>query len=173
MKLFRGIALAAVMLPSALPAVAETSAVSPGGFTITVVREVAASADRVFRALGEPGKWWNPSHTWSGSAANLTLDLSAGGCFCERWAQGSVEHGRVVYAQAGRQLRLLAALGPLQSLPVNAVLTFTLAASNGGTRLTVTYLVAGGGMDLSQLAVPVDGVITEQVNRLAAYASAR
>jgi uncharacterized protein YndB with AHSA1/START domain len=173
MKALGFLTLAGVLFAPAQPGLADTSAVSPNGFAITVVRDVAAPSDRVFRALGEPGRWWNPEHTWSGHADNLTLELAAGGCFCERWPQGSVEHGRVIYVMADRQLRLLAALGPLQSLPVNAVLDFQLTANGPGTKLAVTYVVAGGGMDLSTLALPVDGVLAEQVDRLIRYLSPR
>jgi hypothetical protein len=49
---------------------------------------------------------------------------------------------------------------------VSAVLSFDITGTEGRTKLTVKFLVAGGGMDLSQLAVPVEGVITEQVDRL-------
>ena len=47
--------------------------------------------------------WWDPSHTWSGSAKNLTFEPKAGGCFCEKLADGgSVQHGRVIYRPAGK-----------------------------------------------------------------------
>lgn len=167
------IALSTAMLAAAVTARAETSAVSPAGFTIRVVRDIPASPRHVYRALGQPAHWWNPGHTWSGSARNLSLQMNAGGCFCERWQRNEVEHGRVINATQDALLRLLAPLGPLQSLPVNAVLSFELAGEAGGTKLTVSYLVAGGGMDLSQLAMPVDGVITEQVDRLARFATSR
>jgi hypothetical protein len=47
---------------------------------------------------------------------------------------------------------------------VNAVLSFELAAADTGTKLTVTFRVTGDGT-VGQLASPVDGVITEQVDR--------
>lgn len=153
-------------LPTTAGARAETSAVSPTGFTITVVRDLAAPPARVYRLLGEPARWWSPAHTWSGDAGNLKLEPRAGGCFCERWNGNEVEHGRVINATQDSLLRLQAPLGPLQALPVNAVLSFELTGAEGRTKLTVNFLVAGGGMDLSQLALPVEGVITEQVDRL-------
>ena len=162
-------ALALAALPPQLPA--ATSGVSPSGFTITVERDIPASPQRVYAALGEVGKWWNKDHSWSGEASNLSMELKAGGCFCERWGKGSVEHGRVINATQDQLLRLRAPLGPLQALPVSAVLSFQVAAAPAGAKLTVTYVIAGGGMDLSQLAAPVDGVITEQVTRLARFLS--
>ena len=151
------------------PSNATTSGVSAGGFTISVTRDIAKPRQRVYVALGEISRWWSPAHTWSGDSRNLSMAPKAGGCFCERWGNNSVEHGRVINATQNQALILRAPLGPLQSLPVSAVLSFALAENNDGTRLTVTYAVAGGGTDLSVLAPPVDGVITEQVDRLVSF----
>jgi hypothetical protein len=54
-------------------------------------------------------------HTFSRNAANLSLELHAGGCFCERLKNdGSVQHMQVVYVAPGEALRLRGALDPLQ-----------------------------------------------------------
>lgn len=173
MKTFARLVLSTALL-AAVPGVrAETSAVSPTGFSIRVVRDIAAPPARVYSLLGEPARWWSPAHTWSGDAGNLKMEPRAGGCFCERWKGNEVEHGRVINATQDALLRLQAPLGPLQALPVNAVLSFELAGTGGRTKLTVNFLVAGGGMDLSQLASPVDGVITEQIDRLVLLAAAQ
>jgi uncharacterized protein YndB with AHSA1/START domain len=148
---------------------AETRNVTAGGFEVVVRREVAAGKAEVFQAIGQIHRWWLSAHTWSGSADNLTLHLDAGGCFCERWGKGSAEHGRVIYIEADRVLRLRAALGPFLSMPVNAVLSFELAAAGDKTALQVTYSVAGAGQNLAPLARPVDDVITQQVDRLARF----
>ena len=151
-------------------AAAATSDVSPTGFVVTVQHDVKATPRRVYEALGEIDKWWNGSHSWSGQAANLSLATQAGGCFCERWGNNSVEHARVVFALEDRTLRLEGALWPLQALAVNGLWTFALAPKDGGTTLVVTYRVAGNeAAGLQQLAGPVDGVIVEQVRRLVAY----
>ena len=158
------------MLGAAGPAGAETSQVSASGFLVTVRHEVKAPPPRLYAALGEIDRWWNGSHSYSGQAANMSLARQAGGCFCERWGNNSVEHARVVIALEDRMLRLEGALGPLQALAVNGVLTFALAPKDGGTALVVTYRVAGNeAAGLQQLAGPVDGVIAEQVRRLVAY----
>jgi hypothetical protein len=57
-------------------------------------------------ALGDVGRWWNAEHSYSGDAANLSLDVAPGGCFCERWKDGSAEHGRVIMAFKDKTLRL-------------------------------------------------------------------
>jgi hypothetical protein len=74
------------------------------------------------------------------------------------------EIGRVIHAAPGRLLRLDAPLGPLQALAVNAILSFEFAAADTGTKLTVTFRASGDGTT-GQLAAPVDGVITEQIDR--------
>ena len=151
-------------------AFAATSEVSPTGFLVTAQHEVKATPHRVYEALGEIDKWWNGSHSWSGKAANLSLSTQAGGCFCERWGQNSVEHARVILAFEERLLRLQGSLGPLQGLAANSVLTFAIAPKDGGATLVVTYRVSGSeSAGLQQLAAPVDRVISEQARRLVSY----
>ena len=152
------------------PAGAEATQVSAAGFLVTVRHELKAAPPRVYAAIGEIERWWNPAHSYSGQAANLSLARQAGGCFCERWGSNAVEHARVVTALEDRTLRLEGALGPLQALAVNGSLTFALTPKDAGTTLVVTYRVSGNeGSGLQQLAGPVDGVITEQARRLVAY----
>lgn len=150
---------------------AETSNVSSSGFTVTHAMVIDSEPDRVFQAFTQLPRWWNPAHTWSGQASNLSLDAQAGGCFCERWGSASsVMHGRVLMAIPGSALRLHAWLGPLQEMPVSGVLTFGTARRDGATRLRVTYRVAGApDAALDQLAAAVDGVLGEQVKRLKLY----
>ncbi len=69
--------------------------------------------------------------------------------------------------QPGKLLRLRGAIGPLQALPADGVMTWTLAAGEGGTDLKLTYAIFGdpaGG--LGQLPGPVDRVLGEQVAHL-------
>ena len=165
------LALAALACPAAQ---AELTAQSPAGFTIVHRAEVQAPPERVFGAIGEIGRWWNGAHTYSGNAANLRLDMDAGGCFCERWDGGSVEHLRVVSVGRGKLVRMLGGLGPLQMLPVNGVLTIEVSpAAEGRTALAWTYRVSGpADAGLQEWAAPVDRVIGEQASRLAAYVQA-
>ena len=100
------------------PAGAATTVVSASGFLVTQQQVIRSSPHQIYEALGEVGKWWNPQHTWSGNAANLSLQTQASACFCERWAGNSAEHARVVYAAKDSVLRLQGALGPLQALAV-------------------------------------------------------
>ena len=67
-------------------------------------------------------------------------------------------------------LRLRTALGPLQPLAVEGILTFALKGGVGKTNVIVTYRVAGNPeAQLAALAGPVDRVIGEQVSRLSRY----
>jgi uncharacterized protein YndB with AHSA1/START domain len=164
------VTVVALCVVTAGSARAETSAVSPNGFTVTHRFDTAASPARAYGAIHEVGRWWNSSHTWSGNAQNLTLQQGAGGCFCERWPTGSVKHGEVIFAAQDSMIRLRAALGPLQERAVDGVLTFALKAVDGRTGVTVTYRVVGSpDAGLAELAAPVDRVIGEQAQRLARY----
>lgn len=165
MKLW--ISVAALAL-TATAARAEVTDATPGGFQVRQVAEIAAPAARVWASLVQPATWWDPAHTWSGSAANLSLAAASGGCFCERLpGGGSVLHMSTVYAAPGQKLTLFGALGPLQSSGAAGHMTFGLAEKDGKTTLIVTYDVGGymkGGLD--KIAAPVDGVIGQQVARL-------
>lgn len=148
---------------------AEVLKSSETGFTARNALSIAANPEQVWAALIVPARWWSPAHSWSGKAASFSLDARAGGCFCEALANGgSVEHQRVVFSNPGRLLRLSGGLGPLQPEAVSAVLAWELKAEGEGTRLTQTYVV-GGHVDggLGAWAAPVDGVIREQLERLA------
>jgi uncharacterized protein YndB with AHSA1/START domain len=140
-----------------------------------LVIEAVVTADRppdeMYRILAKPGLWWDGAHTYSGSAGNLKLDARAGGCFCEKVGRGTVEHGRVIFTDPGKLLRIDAALGPLQEMAVTGVLTFRLEPDPAGSRITMTYRVAGAfSMPATQLAPAIDQVMTSQLQRLAAAA---
>ena len=161
---------------AAAPAHAEVAASAPASFLIQAEAEVAATPDRVWRALGQPGRWWNDEHTYSGDAGRMHVDLRGGGCWCERWGnRQAVEHGRVILVmehEGVRTLRFATALGPLQELAVNGVLTFTVAPHPNGANITLTYRVSGDpSVNLDQLAPLVDMVLMEQFGRLSRYSA--
>jgi hypothetical protein len=160
---------------SASIAQAEVSETRENGFVIQTTVMADSPPAEVYRDLVRVAHWWDPAHTWSGSAKNLRLEPRAGGCFCEKLPDnGSVQHGRVLFAQPAKLLRLEAALGPLQDMAVTAVLTFTLAPDGPGTRITMTYRVAGSlTMDSAKLAPGVDKVMGIQLRRLRDFASGR
>ncbi len=178
--------LAAAMLTGA-SAQAEVVEQSDTHFVSRHTIDVAAAPKDAWLALIAPGGWWNDAHTWSADASNMTLTPQAGGCFCERipaedqgetmGLEGSVQHMMVVQAVPRKVLRMRGGLGPLQSEPVDGVLTITLqpiddadAPSDkpGATRITWEYVV-GGTMrfEVPQIAEAVDGVIGQQALGLA------
>ena len=158
----------------ASPVSAELERASEYGFVSTHELLLAAPPQRAWRALTRDlPRWWNADHSYSGDARRFRLDARAGGCFCERLASGSVEHLRVVFADAPRELRLSGGLGPLQTMAVNGSMVFQLEAAGEGTRLRYRYAVSGDpAAGLGELAAPVDRVQLDQLERLAAYLAA-
>lgn len=162
---------AAVAL-AATAARAEVVDAQANGFEVRRTAVLNAPVDKVYAALAQPSQWWNKDHTWSGSAANLSLAPMAGGCFCEKLPNGgSILHMTVVYAQPGQGLRLFGGLGPLQMSGAAGHLSWTLTEKDGKTTLTQAYDAGGymkGGLD--KLAPVVDQVLGEQFDRLKVYA---
>lgn len=175
-------AAALIFVATGAPAQAEVTARSDQGFAVQHSARVPTDAQRTWRELVRPADWWNGAHSWSGDAANLTLDPRIGGCFCEvlppakgerNGRSGGAEHLRVIHVAPGRMLRLSGALGPLQAEAVNGTMTMTLTPAEGdaegGTVIKFEYVV-GGYMRFKteQIAPAVDRVIGEQLGRLAA-----
>lgn len=180
-------ALAGV-LATVTPAHADVTAQTEQGFVSRNVVVVAGSPAAVWKRLVTPAAWWSSEHTFSGDAANMTLDPVAGGCFCEFLPaddrdtpksakpgaathppmRGGVQHMRVVFIDRAKALRMVGALGPLQSEAVNATLTVTLKEVDGGTRVIFEYVV-GGYMRFpaDKIATAVDSVMGNQLLSLA------
>ncbi|GLQ49341.1 hypothetical protein ACFFJT_20485 [Dyella flava] len=142
-----------------------------GGFQVKSTLTINSTPDKVYEALSNIGQWWNLAHSYSGKAANLSLQTRAGGCFCEKLADGgSVQHMVVIYADPNHELRLNGALGPLQTEAATGVLILSLKAQGNATELTEIYSVGGwtkGGW--VSWASPVDAVLLDQITRLKNY----
>jgi len=164
---FPTIALALAPLLLAAPAEAEIVKRATEGFIIRHEGTVAASPAATWAALIDWGGWWPGAHSYSGDAANLELEVEPDGELEEVWEGGQVLHGSVVAALPERMLRLHAALGPLQAVPVNAVLEFTLAPARTGTRVGMVYHVAGPlSVNAGRYADAVDKLFAEAFPRL-------
>jgi len=151
----------------ALPVQAEVKQAQADTMLLEFNAKVAGPTAAVYDSIVHIERWWSSEHTYSGSTSNLSLLAEPGGCFCERWKDGAVEHGRVVFVQRDQVLRLVAPLGPLQARAVNAVLTFQLTPAEGSTALAVSYRVNGSSASaLDKSASAVDGVLSEAVQRL-------
>jgi uncharacterized protein YndB with AHSA1/START domain len=160
---------AAVLVLTPAIAIGEVVERSPAGFTVKSVVTIAASPERSFSALVEDiGRWWEPSHTFSGDAGNLRIDARPGGCFCETLPKGGgVAHAVVTNVVPGELLRMSGALGPLQEHAVTGALTWEFVVASGGTTARLTYRVGGyfpGGLE--KIAAPVDEVLSDQLRRL-------
>jgi len=168
---FRQLPAFAMILAVAIAPLAHASTTKPtsSSYLVTHKAEVAATPAQVYAALGQPDKWWNPEHTHSGKASNLKMDMRAGGCFCESWDAGSVEHLHVIQALRDQLLRLEGGLGPLQEKAVTGILTFAMAPSGGKTQLVVTYRVRAAEANLDASSDMVDQVVGEQVTRLVSF----
>lgn len=159
---------------------AEVTEEADEGFVVQHTAELAWSPADAYAHIVNIASWWNPSHTFSGDAANLSIAPWAGGCWCEQWDRGqgthSVRHMTIINAQPGKLLRASGGLGPLQGIPGNGVMDFVLTdgPKAGTSVLTVTYTFTGFAPDgLSLWARPVDQVIGEQVTRLAQNSGAQ
>lgn len=164
-------ACAALMATS--PASAEILHSDVDGFTIRVERTTPATPAAAFAMFSTPARWWSDVHTWSGDADSMRIEpLAAGGCWCELLPEmGSVEHGRILrWDPENGQILMRSELGPLQGLPVNGKLKWTaVAGPDGTTRVAIRYDVAGRGMDDAvALSAAVEGVLTQQLDRLVA-----
>jgi hypothetical protein len=165
--LLHSLTFAVLMFP-ATHASAEVISAESNGLGVRHVLQIAATPDAVYAALVQPGRWWNPSHSYSGDASNLSLETRAGGCFCEKLSDGgSVQHLTVAMVKPGKELRMRGALGPFQTSGTEGAMTILLKGDGQRTELTLTYVLGGyisGG--LTEWAPKVDAMLGDQVGRL-------
>jgi uncharacterized protein YndB with AHSA1/START domain len=151
--------LALLALCGAVPVQAEVKSASDYGFEIAHKSVIKATPQQVYAMLGKPARWWS-------SAANLSMSLKVGACFCEAIpkGKGGVEHARIIYAQPGEMLRLSGGFGPLQSEGASGALTFALKPVDGGTEVSMIYVI-GGYLRFGPrtIAPAVDRVMGEQL----------
>ena len=143
--------------------------VTPTGFLVKLEANMNAPAAKVYEALvRQVGSWWNPEHTYSHDAKNLSIDPRPGGCFCEKLPNGGgVEHLRVVYIATNETIRFSGALGPLQASGIAGSMTWKLSSAGDNTRVDLSYSVGGffqGGFE--KIAPAVESVLSDQINRL-------
>jgi uncharacterized protein YndB with AHSA1/START domain len=167
--MMRRLIAAIAVITASTPAHAELREATPNGFVSAHEAVVAVPPAAVWAALVAWQDWWPAQHSYSGKAP--ALELKAGGALSERWAGGEVLHATVVNMLPPKMLRLRGEFGPLQSMPVTAVLDFILKPEGNGTKLAMQYRVAGGAATLASFAKPVDGVMAEGFARLVATVS--
>lgn len=158
-------------LAATLPARAEITSLGPTGFATAHAADVPVPAAAAFDAMTRKvGAWWSSDHTWSGAASNLYIEPRAGGCFCERLAEGgSNEHLRVVHFAPGRLVRMQGGLGPLQGMGLQGTMEWLIEGEGPPARIRWRYTVHGHLADgFADIAGAVDRVLSEQLERLAA-----
>jgi hypothetical protein len=165
---------ALVVLAAPVPASAEVVSAAANGFDVHGTVDLTAAPDAAWSSFGAIGAWWDPAHSYSGKAENLTLSLKPGGCFCERLpGGGGVEHLHVTYVDPGKHhVIFTGALGPLLNMATIGVLDVQVKPAASGSQLTYDYRVAGfasGGAD--KFAPLVDSVLAAQMQRYRAYAA--
>jgi hypothetical protein len=150
---------------------AEVVDSSAGGFTVKETITIQATPQEVYKKIFQVGDWWSSVHTFSHDAHNLSMDEKVAGCFCEKMpGGGGVKHMEVISLAPGKAIVLHGALGPLQSLAATGTMQVQLSAADTGTKLEVTYAMAGYlAAGLNTWAAPVDGVLKEQFTRLKSY----
>jgi len=161
------IMVAAGLTCAATPAAAEVVARTADGFTLHYAVRLESTAGDVILAVEDIGGWWDSAHTYSGDAANMTLQLQPGGCFCEALPNGETfEHGRVTLID-DEHIVLAAPLGPLNGHATRADLTFRWPEAGAGVTATLTFVVEGP--QLGAAADGVDGVMRAQFSRFVHY----
>jgi hypothetical protein len=151
-------------------ALADVVSAGPTGFLVKIDVDIARDKTRVFQTLLKVDSWWDKGHTYSGDANNLSIKLEPGGCFCEIWPRGAVEHLRVLSFSRDTSLTMGGGLGPLQNLG-DGVMRFALSPNDQGSHLTLTYRVWGfDDKGLDKMAMPVNQMLSEQVAHLKAAA---
>ena len=143
--------------------------VTPNGFLVKLEANINASSAKVYDAMvGQVGSWWNPEHTYSHDAKNLSIDPRPEGCFCEKLPNGGgIEHLRVVYVSPPKIVRFSGALGPLQTSGVAGSMTWKLTGEANQTHVEFSYSVGGfiqGGFE--KIAPAVEAMLREQLDRL-------
>jgi hypothetical protein len=163
------------LLGLASPAAAEVASASANGFEVRHTVPLVVKPQVAFQAFANLPAWWDPQHTYSGKSANLSLSLTPGGCFCERFtAGGGVEHLRVLFVEPGKHIIMSGGLGPLLYEAATGVMDVQVKPTAAGAQLILSYRAAGfynGGAD--KLAPVVDKVLGDQLKRYRAYATAR
>ena len=165
--------IAAMLLFTASPAAAEVVSANAHGFEVASSVSLPVPASRAYAAFARLGAWWGDSHTYSGKAANMTLTLQPGGCFCETIpaSRGGVEHMRVAVVQPNERLVMTGSLGPLLYEGTSGVMDVKFEPAAGGSKVTMNYRAAGFAIgNADRMAPLVDAVLAEQLKRFAAYA---
>jgi hypothetical protein len=160
-------AVTALALLTASSAAAEVIARTADSFTLRYEMGAEIDPSDIPGSLVDVGRWWDSAHTYSGDAANITVDLTPGGCWCEKLADGAqFEHARVVSIAADR-IVFDAPFGPLKGKATSAVLMVSWPPAAAGW--TPTWVMTVEGPGLGAMADDVDSVMGAGFQRWLRY----
>jgi hypothetical protein len=162
----------ALLVFGAAPAAPEVVDSNAGGFTVRVSVNVRGTPAEAYSAfVDKVAKWWNPAHTFSHDAANLSLQARPAGCFCEQLpGGGGVRHMEVAYVAPGKTILLHGGIGPMLSQAVTGAMEINFIPADQGTKVTLTYAVGGyiaGGVD--KWAAPSNAMLFDQIARFKSF----
>lgn len=162
--------LAAIAVLISAPATPAVISADAHDLVVRETVQTSATPDAAWAAFLRIGQWWSDEHSYSGKAANLRLDATAGGCFCETVGDsGGVEHMRVAVLLPPKRLVMTGSLGPLLYEATNGVMDVKFDPSAGGTAVRMEYRASGFAQgNADKLAPIVDQVLSEQLRRYAA-----
>lgn len=164
-------ALAAALAPAAM---AKVDGFSTSGFAVSYEADVPGKAADAYAKFLNVSQWWNATaHSFSGDAANLSIDASAGGCWCEKLADGGViVHMTATHVMPNQMLVFTGGLGPLGFMGVAGSMTVAFEERGESTHVTMRYAVGGYDPDgFKDLPGKVDEVLNEGFTRYTAFAS--
>jgi uncharacterized protein YndB with AHSA1/START domain len=153
------ISLTLLVLMLAPPLRADVVSSSDTHYVLRLEARADLPPAMLWKRLVNPAAWWSADHSYSGDAANLSLDVGAGGLWKESWGNNSVVHGRLLTAIEGQLLRLEAPFGPLQAKGAYVIWTISLKPDGEGTLVVFDEVAhAPAGSNMIELAPAVHGV---------------
>lgn len=158
---------AAALLLAAMPASAEVIARTADSFTLRYSVVMETTPDDLLAGMTHVENWWDGAHSYSGDAKNISVDMTVGGCWCERLPNGTDFRHATVLAIEPDHLTFNAPFGPLNGKATRADFTVTWPEPNRGW--TVTWLMVIEGPGLGAYADAVDGVMGAGFARFTRY----
>ena len=150
-------------------AAAEVQHIAETGFIIENKIQTGADVTTTWNAfIDDVDSWWPKDHSYWLEEGTFSIEPVAGGCFCEKSAEGrSAEHMHIAFVDPGKLLRMTGGLGPLQGMGMFGALEFVFTESAQGTEVTMTYRVNGiNPAGFAELAPIVDAVQGLQIGGL-------
>lgn len=155
--------LAAAVAVLAAPASAEVVSRTADSFTLRFQSGVETTPEDMIVTVSELPQWWDKAHTYTGDNANLSLDFTPGGCWCETMLDGAeFQHAHVV-SITDDTVVFDAPLGPLNGKATKADLTFHIGGDGPGWLVSIDFVVEGPGV--GAMADGVNGVMEQASGR--------